>query len=56
MAENDTYTSIERTYCIDAGKDFIIPQYLNFFLCILEERAAGVVARYCAYRVCNEAF
>ena len=38
MAENDTYTSIERTYCIDAGKDFIIPQYLNFFLCILEER------------------
>lgn len=38
MAENDTYTSIERTYCIDAGKDFIILQYLNFFLCILEER------------------
>lgn len=37
MAENDTYALIERTYCIDAGKDFIIPQYLNFFLGILEE-------------------
>lgn len=37
MSDNDRDDSINRTYCIDAGKDFIIPQYINFFLCALEE-------------------
>lgn len=37
MSENDRENLINRAYYIDAGKDFIIPQYINFFLCALEE-------------------
>lgn len=37
MSQKGMYNSIERISCIDAGKDFIIPQYINFFLYALEE-------------------